>query len=97
MADRRVRRSSYKWPGSDPDLTPQILIGRETDLDEVLQISNVFVNVSKGQAAPAEDLAKAFGKADQDEIIKEVCPFHSPSIYILSLSLLIRFHSVRRS
>jgi ribosome maturation protein Sdo1 len=44
----------------------------ETDLDDVLQISNVFVNVSKGQAASTEDLQKAFGKTDVSEIVKEV-------------------------
>ncbi|KAG8920238.1 hypothetical protein FRC01_000860 [Tulasnella sp. 417] len=42
---------------------------RETNLDDVLQISNVFVNVSKGQVAPTEDLKKAFGKTEVDEII----------------------------
>ncbi|KAI3398479.1 hypothetical protein diail_9160 [Diaporthe ilicicola] len=36
--------------------------GIETDLDNVLQIPSVFLNVSKGQTAPAADLAKAFGK-----------------------------------
>lgn len=36
--------------------------GIETDLDEVLQIPNVFLNVSKGQTAPSAELAKAFGK-----------------------------------
>ncbi|KAL8304269.1 hypothetical protein RB597_004492 [Gaeumannomyces tritici] len=36
--------------------------GIETDLDNVLQIPNVFLNVSKGQTAPSADLAKAFGR-----------------------------------
>ncbi|KAG8938941.1 hypothetical protein FRC00_014307 [Tulasnella sp. 408] len=45
--------------------------GVETNLDDVLQISNVFVNVSKGQVAPTEDLKKAFGKTEVDEIVKE--------------------------
>ncbi|RDA92246.1 hypothetical protein CP533_5690 [Ophiocordyceps camponoti-saundersi (nom. inval.)] len=36
--------------------------GIETDLDNVLQIPNVFINVSKGQTAPKEELEKAFGK-----------------------------------
>ncbi|PHH73930.1 hypothetical protein CDD80_3464 [Ophiocordyceps camponoti-rufipedis] len=36
--------------------------GIETDLDNVLQIPNVFLNVSKGQTAPKEDIEKAFGK-----------------------------------
>ncbi|KAJ4304229.1 hypothetical protein N0V88_001842 [Collariella sp. IMI 366227] len=37
--------------------------GIETDLDNVLQIPNVFLNVSKGQTAPSAELAKAFGKS----------------------------------
>lgn len=47
--------------------------GIETDLDEVLQIPTVFLNVSKGQTAPKEDLAKAFGKdKPTDDIILEI-------------------------
>ncbi|KAK7751628.1 hypothetical protein SLS62_006454 [Diatrype stigma] len=47
--------------------------GIETDLDEVLQIPNVFLNVSKGQTAPSEDLAKAFGKATPlNDVILEI-------------------------
>jgi len=47
--------------------------GIEKDLDNVLQIPNVFLNVSKGQSAPASDLAKAFGpKASVDDIILEI-------------------------
>jgi len=46
--------------------------GVETDLDDVLQISNVFMNVSKGQVANSTDLQKSFGKTDQNEIIKEI-------------------------
>ncbi|KAF2466236.1 upf0023 family protein [Lindgomyces ingoldianus] len=47
--------------------------GVEKDLDNVLQIPNVFVNVSKGQVAPKADLAKSFGnKATTDEIILEI-------------------------
>lgn len=38
-----------------------------------MQIPNVFLNVSKGQSAPAADLAKAFGaKASVDDIILEI-------------------------
>ena len=45
----------------------------ETDLDNVLQIPNVFLSVSKGQTAPTQDLAKAFGpKTGVDEIIQEI-------------------------
>ncbi|KAI2642865.1 SBDS protein C-terminal domain-containing protein [Xylaria nigripes] len=47
--------------------------GIETDLDEVLQIPNVFLNVSKGQTAPAADLAKSFGKdTPVNDIILEI-------------------------
>ena len=47
--------------------------GVETDLDNVLQISSVFLNVSKGQTAPSQDLAKAFGSGKSvDDIILEI-------------------------
>ncbi|KAK7432724.1 hypothetical protein QQZ08_000584 [Neonectria magnoliae] len=47
--------------------------GIETDLDNVLQIPNVFLNVSKGQTAPREDLDKAFGKGKPvNDIILEI-------------------------
>ncbi|KAG8925773.1 hypothetical protein FRC03_009673 [Tulasnella sp. 419] len=46
--------------------------GVETDLDEVLQISNVFINVSKGQVASSEDLKKGFGNVELTEAIKEI-------------------------
>lgn len=45
---------------------------REKDIDEVLQTHTVFTNVSKGQAAKKEELAKVFGKADETEICKEI-------------------------
>ena len=44
----------------------------ETDLDDVLQINNVFTNVSKGEVAKHDDLKKAFGEMDIDDIVKEV-------------------------
>lgn len=47
--------------------------GTEKDLDNVLQIPNVFISVSKGQVAPTQDLAKAFGaKTKLDDIILEI-------------------------
>jgi len=45
---------------------------REKDLDEVLQISNVFVNVSKGEVAKSNDLKKSFGTDDRSAIAREV-------------------------
>ena len=47
--------------------------GVETNIDDVLQIANVFVNVSKGEMAKSQDLQKAFGTTDHSEIAKEVC------------------------
>jgi ribosome maturation protein SDO1 len=46
--------------------------GNEKDLDNVLQIPNVFLNVSKGQVAPNEDLEKAFPGKSRDEIVLEI-------------------------
>ncbi|KAK7742101.1 hypothetical protein SLS53_004687 [Cytospora paraplurivora] len=47
--------------------------GIETDLDNVLQIPNVFLNVSKGQTAPTAELAKAFGRdVPLNDIILEI-------------------------
>ncbi|KAF5377246.1 hypothetical protein D9615_006406 [Tricholomella constricta] len=46
--------------------------GVETNLDDVLQISNVFVNVSKGEVAKSGDLQKAFGTTDVPNVVKEI-------------------------
>ncbi|CAK7894074.1 ribosome maturation protein Sdo1p [[Candida] anglica] len=44
----------------------------EKDLDEVLQIPQVFANVSKGQVASNEDMISCFGSTDVDTIILEI-------------------------
>ncbi|KAF9535785.1 SBDS protein C-terminal domain-containing protein [Crepidotus variabilis] len=46
--------------------------GVESNLDDVLQVNNVFMNVSKGEVAKNNDLQKAFGKSDVSEIVKEI-------------------------
>lgn len=46
--------------------------GVETNLDDVLQIANVYINVSKGELAKSQDLKKAFGTTDQDTIVAEI-------------------------
>ncbi|QIW96189.1 hypothetical protein AMS68_001707 [Peltaster fructicola] len=46
--------------------------GNETDLDNVLQIPNVFLNVSKGQVAPNDDLKKAFPDMTRDQVVLEI-------------------------
>jgi ribosome maturation protein SDO1 len=44
----------------------------ESDIDDVLQISNIFVNVSKGEVAKTNDLQKAFNTTEIGDIVKEV-------------------------
>lgn len=46
--------------------------GIEKDIDNVLQIPQVFINVSKGQVANNEDLKKAFGHTKVDDIVLEI-------------------------
>ncbi|WPH03414.1 Hypothetical protein R9X50_00629400 [Acrodontium crateriforme] len=46
--------------------------GHETNLDDVLQIPNVFLNVSKGQVAPNDDLKKSFPGLTRDQIVLEI-------------------------
>ncbi|KAF2715776.1 Shwachman-Bodian-diamond syndrome protein [Pleomassaria siparia CBS 279.74] len=44
----------------------------ETNIDNVLQIENVFINVSKGQVAPKADLDKSFDKMPMKKIIEHI-------------------------
>jgi len=46
--------------------------GNETDLDNVLQIPNVFLNVSKGQVANNDDLKKSFPGMTREEVVLEI-------------------------
>lgn len=46
--------------------------GNEDDLDNVLQINNVFLNVSKGAVAPNEDLKKSFPGMTREEVVLEI-------------------------
>jgi len=46
--------------------------GIEKDVDEVLQISSVFTNVSKGAVAPTSELQKAFNTTSIPDIVKEI-------------------------
>ncbi|KAF9415684.1 hypothetical protein BGZ94_010431 [Podila epigama] len=46
--------------------------GVEKDLGEVMQIDNVFLNVSKGQAANKDDLLKCFKTDDLHAIMLEI-------------------------
>lgn len=44
----------------------------DTELDNILQIHNVFVNVNKGQTASKADLEKAWPKKQRDDIIRDI-------------------------
>lgn len=47
--------------------------GTELSLDNVLQVPTIFLNVSKGAAAPNSDLERCFGKDfDKDAVIREI-------------------------
>mmetsp|Transcript_104635 Transcript_104635/g.223647 ORF Transcript_104635/g.223647 Transcript_104635/m.223647 type:complete len:355 (-) Transcript_104635:51-1115(-) len=46
--------------------------GIEKELDEVIQISTIFTNVSKGDVANVQDLKKAFGTTDSEEICRKI-------------------------
>lgn len=46
------------------------LLCREKDIDEVLQATTVFSNVSKGTLAKHEDLVDVFGTGDEDKICR---------------------------
>ncbi|KAK5116495.1 hypothetical protein LTR62_008044 [Meristemomyces frigidus] len=46
--------------------------GHEKDLDNVLQIPNVFTNVSKGAVAPNEDLKKSFPGLSREQVVQEI-------------------------
>ena len=44
----------------------------ETDLDEVLQIDNIFTNVNKGMLANSKDIGNCFDTDDKELEIKEI-------------------------
>eukprot|EP01111_Echinosteliopsis_oligospora_P009991 TRINITY_DN3027_c0_g1_i1.p1 TRINITY_DN3027_c0_g1~~TRINITY_DN3027_c0_g1_i1.p1 ORF type:complete len:251 (+),score=56.52 TRINITY_DN3027_c0_g1_i1:145-897(+) len=46
--------------------------GIEKDLDEVMQIADIFLHVSKGELAKKEDLIKSFGHDDKNKIIQMI-------------------------
>ncbi|PRT53264.1 Ribosome maturation protein SDO1 [Wickerhamiella sorbophila] len=46
--------------------------GVEKDIDEVLQIPQVFVNAAKGEVANGSDLKEDFGTSDVNEVVLEI-------------------------
>lgn len=73
--EKQCVRLSLFFSVISPNESPSFF--RETDLDEVLQIHNVFTNVSKGQLASKEDLKKCFKTEEVDKVIQEVYLYDS--------------------
>lgn len=46
--------------------------GVEKDIDEVIQVPQVFVNVGKGEVASVQDLKKHFGTTNMEEAVLEI-------------------------
>lgn len=55
----------------DPN-QPKCVHCSEKDIDEVLQISQVFINVSKGQVAKSTDLQSSFNTTSTPEVVHEI-------------------------
>jgi len=53
-------------------ISSRICFHSETDLSEILQIEQVFTNVTKGLVAKKEDWEKAFGTEDMGKAVEEV-------------------------
>lgn len=66
MEKRRVSGQGHSQLGSF------LTLCSEKNVDDVLQIANVFVNVSKGEVAKANDIQKAFGTSDMNVAVTEV-------------------------
>jgi ribosome maturation protein SDO1 len=47
-------------------------LSSETDLSEVLQIEQVFTNVSKGAVAKRDEWEKAFNTTEMSKVVEEV-------------------------
>jgi hypothetical protein len=67
----RISQAAVIFAQAHPDAKQAHHI-REKDVDDVLQISNVFTNVSKGEVAKSNDLKKSFGTDDRNTIAREV-------------------------
>ena len=93
IIDRMLQEQSTrmaKWrvsPRPTASAPAHHVVLSETNLDDVLQISNVFINVSKGELAKSNDLQKAFGTSSVDEAVKEVGRQPLPSYLYVLISL----------
>ena len=74
-ASRQWRRHASQQREEQPhdvaaDGKAVCFVRSEKDLDEVVQTTTIFANVSKGILAKHEDLQKVFGTTDEDKICR---------------------------
>jgi len=73
-------------PLTGKDQGTEVAFSSETNLDDVLQISNVFTNVSKGEVAKHNDLQKAFGTSAIDKVVSEASLSPYISVVLMKIS-----------
>jgi ribosome maturation protein SDO1 len=56
----------------DPDLAHDLKKGADVKLEDVLAVEDVFENASRGDRVPEEDLVKAFGTTNVQEIARRI-------------------------
>ena len=64
----------------------------EKDLDEVVQTTTIFANVSKGVLAKHEDLQKVFGTTDEDKICRIILAEGELQVRAVNALLRARFY-----
>ncbi len=91
MARLQLQQSTFRQQQARPDRL--LCKRREKDLDEVLQTTSVFTNVSKALLAKHEDLQDVFGTQDEEAVCRiilaegdiQVClhgdPCHMPAMH----------------
>lgn len=56
----------------DPDLAYELKKGTPVKMEDVLAVEDVFENASRGDRVPEEDLMKAFGTTDVQDIARRI-------------------------
>jgi ribosome maturation protein SDO1 len=56
----------------DPDLAYELKKGAPVKIEDVLAVEDVFENASRGDRVPEEDLLKAFGTTDVQDIARKI-------------------------
>src|SRR5208337_2718634 len=56
----------------DPDLAYEMKKGNPVKLEDVLAVEDVFENASRGDRVPEEDLVKAFGTTNIQDIARKI-------------------------